>query len=202
MEVVDVEEPLVVQCERDGDGVPAADPAREARTAQQQPWRPRRRRVREWNAIALERHRRIASGAHLHPQQRHRARLRGRYKSFVLWKKSRKAFLWCMCGFYGASTNGMAGGVLSTAAAPLSVRRRPAAARLVPTSTGCSRGAEACRFGHATRAARCLLACWRLAKTPGSSPSLPAAAGMRAGTPGSATLRENKRAQKVVHTQL
>ena len=37
--------------------------------------------------------------------------------------------------------------MLSTAAAPLSVRRRPAAARLVPTSTGCSRGAEACRFG-------------------------------------------------------
>ena len=59
--------------------------------------------------------------------------------------------------------NGMAGGVLSTAAAPLSVRRRPAAARLVPPSTGCSRGAEACRFGHVTRAARCLLACERLA---------------------------------------
>ena len=49
--------------------------------------------------------------------------------------------------------------MLSTAAAPMSVRRRPAAARLVPTSTGCSRGAEACRFGHVTRAARCLLAC-------------------------------------------
>mmetsp|Transcript_33713 Transcript_33713/g.108358 ORF Transcript_33713/g.108358 Transcript_33713/m.108358 type:complete len:210 (-) Transcript_33713:30-659(-) len=66
VEVVDVEEPLVVKCERDGDGVPAADPAREARTAQQQRWRPRRRRVRERNAIALERHRRMASGAHLH----------------------------------------------------------------------------------------------------------------------------------------
>ena len=60
-------------------------------------------------------------------------------------------------------SNGMAGGVLSTAAAPLSVRRRQAAARLVPTSTGCSRGAEACRFGHVTRAARCLSACARLA---------------------------------------
>ena len=89
----------------------------------------------------------------------------------------------------------MAGAVLSTAAAPLSVRRLPAAARWVPTSTECSRGAEACRFGHITRAARCLLACWRLAKTPGSSPSLPAAAGMRAGTPGSTTLCAGLRAR-------
>ncbi|EOD07897.1 hypothetical protein EMIHUDRAFT_206173 [Emiliania huxleyi CCMP1516] len=33
------------------------------------------------------------------------------------------------------------------------VLQAPAAARLVPTSTGCSRGAEACRFGHARRRA-------------------------------------------------
>ena len=40
---------------------------------------------------------------------------------------------------------------------------------LVPTWTGCSRGAEACPLGHVKRAARCLSACWRLAKTPASS---------------------------------
>ena len=79
--------------------------------------------------------------------------------------------------------------MLSTAAAaPLPVRRRPAAARLVPTSTGCSRGAEAYRFGRVSRAARCLLACERWQETPASSPSLPAAAGVRAGPPGSAKL--------------
>jgi len=50
------------------------------------------------------------------------------------------------------------GGGLSAAAAPPSVRRRPAAARLVPTPTGCSRGAEAYRSGHDSRAAKCLLA--------------------------------------------
>ena len=72
--------------------------------------------------------------------------------------------------------------MLSTAAAPLSVRRRPAAARSVPTSTGCSRGAETCRFGHVSRAARCLLACERLPKTPGCLASTPAAAGERAGS--------------------
>ena len=77
----------------------------------------------------------------------------------------------------------MAGGVASTTAAPLSVRRRPAAVGLVPTWTGCSRGAEACPLGHVKRAARCLSACWRLAKTPRSWPCLPAAAGTRAGTP-------------------
>ena len=85
--------------------------------------------------------------------------------------------------------------VLSTGAAPLSVRRRPAAVGLVPTSTGCSRGAEACRLGDVKRAARCLSACQRLAKTPGSLASLPAAAGVRAGTPGSATLRAGLRAR-------
>ena len=86
--------------------------------------------------------------------------------------------------------------MLSTAAARLSVRRRPAAARLVPTSTGCSRGAETCRFGHVSRAARCLLACERLPKTPASSPSLPAAAGVRAGPPGSAKLGAGLRARR------
>ena len=64
---------------------------------------------------------------------------------------------------------------------PLPARMRAAAARLAPTSTGCSRGAESCGFGHVSRAARCLLACWRLAKTPASSPCLPAAAGVRVG---------------------
>ena len=64
--------------------------------------------------------------------------------------------------------------------------RRPC--RFVPTSTGCSRGAEAYRFGHVSRAARCLLACERWQETPASSPSLPAAAGVRAGPPGSAKL--------------
>ena len=86
--------------------------------------------------------------------------------------------------------------MLSNAAAPLSVRRRPAAARLVPTSTGCSRGAETCRFGHVSRAPRCLLACERLPKTPASSPSLPAAAGVRAGPPGSAKLGAGLRARR------
>ena len=57
------------------------------------------------------------------------------------------------------------------------VRGRPAAARLVPTSTGCSRGAEAYRFGHVSRAARCLLACERWLETPGSSASMPRACG-------------------------
>jgi len=90
----------------------------------------------------------------------------------------------------------MAGGVLSTAAAPLSVRRRPAAARLVPTSTGCSRGAEACRFGHVTRAARCLLACERWQETPRSWSSMSAAAGVRAGPPGWAKLRAGLRARR------
>ena len=86
-------------------------------------------------------------------------------------------FFSCSLIRYGASTNGMAGGVLSTAAAPLTVRRRPAAARLVTTSTGCSRGAEAYRFGHVSRAARCLLACERWLETPGSSASMPRACG-------------------------
>ena len=85
---------------------------------------------------------------------------------------------------------------LLTPAAPLSVRRRPAAARLVPTSTGCSRGAETCRFGHVSRAARCLLACWRSAKTPASSPCLPAAAGVWVGPPGSAKLGAGLRARR------
>ena len=89
----------------------------------------------------------------------------------------------------------MAGVVLPTAAAPLSGRRRPAAVRLVPTSTSCSRGAETCGFGHVSRAARCLLACERLPKTLPSSPSLPAAAGVRPGTPGSATLCAGLRAR-------
>ena len=71
--------------------------------------------------------------------------------------------------------------------------RRP---RLVPTSTGCSRGAEAYRFGHVSRAARCLLACERWLETPGSSPSLPAAAGVRAGPPGSAKLGAGLRARR------
>ena len=75
------------------------------------------------------------------------------------------------------------------------VRRRPAAARLVPTSTGGSRGAETCRFGHVSRAARCLLACERLPETPGCLASTPAAAGERAGTPGSATLCAGLRAR-------
>ena len=51
---------------------------------------------------------------------------------------------------------------------------------MVPTSTGCSRGAEACRFGHVTRAARCLLACERWQETPRSWSSMSAAAGVRA----------------------
>ena len=68
--------------------------------------------------------------------------------------------------------------------------------RLVHTSTGCSRGAEAYRFGHVSRAARCLLACERWLETPGSSPSLPAAAGVRAGTPGSAKLGAGLRARR------
>ena len=86
--------------------------------------------------------------------------------------------------------------MLSTPAAPLSVRRRQAAARLVPTSTGCSRGAETCGFGHVSRAARCLLACERLPKTLPSSPSLPAAAGVRAGPPGSAKLSAGLRPRR------
>ena len=85
--------------------------------------------------------------------------------------------------------------MLSTAVAPLSVRRRPTAARLVPTSTGCSHGVEAYRFGRVSRAARCLLACERWLETPGSSPSLPAAAGVRAGPPGSAKLGAGLRAR-------
>ena len=59
-----------------------------------------------------------------------------------------------------------------------------------------SRGAEAYRFGHVSRAARCLLACWRLAKTPASSPCLPAAAGVRAGPPGSAKLSAGLRPRR------
>ena len=93
-------------------------------------------------------------------------------------------------------TKRVEGGVLSTAAAPLSVRRRPAAARLVPTSTGCSRGAEACRFGHVTRAARCLLACERSPETPRCLPSMSAAVGVRAGPPGWAKLRAGLRARR------
>ena len=67
---------------------------------------------------------------------------------------------------------------------------------MVPTSTGCSRGAETCGFGHVSGAARCLLACWRLARTPGSSSSLLAAAGVRAGLPGSAKLGAGLRARR------
>ena len=79
---------------------------------------------------------------------------------------------------------------------PLPARMRAAAARLAPTSTGCSRGAESCGFGHVSRAAWCLLACWRLAKTPASSPCLPAAAGVWVGPPGSARLGAGLRARR------
>ena len=68
-----------------------------------------------------------------------------------------------------------------------------------PTSTGCSRGAEACRFGHVTRAARCLqclLACERWQETPRSWSSMSAAAGVWAGSPGWAKLRAGLRARR------
>jgi len=65
-------------------------------------------------------------------------------------------------------TNMFTVGSTPVISAPLSARRRPAAVRLVPTSTGCSRGAEACGFGHVSRAARCLLACERWQETPRS----------------------------------
>ena len=58
---------------------------------------------------------------------------------------------------------------------------RPAAARLVPTPTGCSRGAEAHRSGDDSRAARCLLACERWLETPGSSSSMSVCGRGRAG---------------------
>ena len=78
---------------------------------------------------------------------------------------------------------------------PLPPRMRAAAARLVREPTGRSRGARAYRSRHVSRAARCLLACWRLAKTPASSPCLPAAAGVRVGPPGSAKLGAGLRAR-------
>ena len=79
---------------------------------------------------------------------------------------------------------------------PLPPRMRAAAARLVREPTGRSRGARAYRSRHVSRAARCLLACWRLAKTPASSPCLPAAAGVWVGPPGSARLGAGLRARR------
>ena len=79
---------------------------------------------------------------------------------------------------------------------PLPARMRAAAARLVREPTGRSRGARAYRSRHVSRAARCLLACWRLAKTPASSPCLPAAAGVWVGPPGSARLGAGLRARR------
>ena len=79
---------------------------------------------------------------------------------------------------------------------PLPPRMRAAAARLVRRPTGRSRGARAYRSRHVSRAARCLLACWRLAKTPASSPCLPAAAGVWVGPPGSARLGAGLRARR------